>query len=217
MLVVPVVNHSNEAEAANLFQTTLAVPLAERGFYVFPTNMSRKLIEDDGLSDPGAVHAAPTQAIAKLFGADTVLYVEILDWKSHYVVTASNIEVKFLYTLKSGKTGAVLWQQEQPFVDSTSANSGNIFADLIANAVTSMIDNGRADYTPVAMAANAAALLPEGQGIPFGPYNPANSDNGKLFPATGSGMVSNATTHAISAPDGTTPPAPPPAPTPPPH
>lgn len=58
VLVVPVINHSNETQAADLFLTTLAVPLAERGYYVFPTNMSKKLIDNEGLSDPGLVHAS---------------------------------------------------------------------------------------------------------------------------------------------------------------
>ena len=179
------------------------MPLAERGYYVFPTAMSKKLIQDDGLSDPGAVHSAPTPALAKLFGADSVLYVEILDWKSRYAITASTITVKFLYPLKSGNTGELLWQEEQGYTYSTSANSGNILADIMANAITSMINNGRADYTPVAVQANALALLPPGQGIPFGPYSPAKGQNEKDFPSTGSGKSSNASTPAISAPVST--------------
>jgi len=200
VLIVPVINHSNEAQASDIFLTTMAVPLAERGYYVFPTSMSKKLIENDGMSDPGIIHSAQTPAIAKLFGADSVLYVEVLSWKSKYVVTASVIDVKFLYTLKSGKTGELLWQEEKGYQYSTSANSGNILADLVANAVKSMIDNGRADYSPVAIQANALALLPPGQGIPFGPHNPNQAQNDKLFPATGSGKLSNATTPAIAYP-----------------
>lgn len=200
ILLVPVINHSAEVEAADLFLTTLAVPLAERGYYVFPTNLTKKLMETDGLSDPQLVHSAETQRVAGLFGADAVLYVEILDWKSKYVLTASNIEVKFLYTLKDGRTGNLLWQDERGMVYSTSANSGNIFADMIANAVKSVIDNARADYTPVAVQANALALFTAGQGLPFGPYSPLQSTNGTAFPSGGSGKVSNAVTQAVAYP-----------------
>jgi hypothetical protein len=200
VLIVPVINHSNETQAADLFLTTLAVPLAERGYYVFPTNMAKKLIESEGMSDPGLVHGAPTPAIAGMFGADTVLYVEILDWKSKYVVLATNIDVKFLYTLKDGHTGAVLWQDEQAYTYSKSARSGNILVNLVANAITAMADNGRADYTPVAVQANVLALMPDGQGIPYGPYSSLASHDVTAFPATGSGRVSNATTQAVSVP-----------------
>ena len=200
ILIVPVINHSSEVEAADLFLTTLAVPLAERGYYVFPTNMTKKLMDSDGLSDPQLVHSSDTRRIGQLFNADAVLYVEVLDWKSKYVLTASNIETKFLYTLKDGRTGQLLWQDERAYIHSTSANSGNIFADLIANAVKAAIDNARADYTPVAAGANALAIYTQGQGLPFGPYSPAQSSNGKLFPSLGTGNLSNATTVAVSYP-----------------
>lgn len=199
ILVVPVVNHSNEAEAADLFLTTLAIPLAERGYYVFPTNVSKKLIEAEGLSDPGLVHGSPTPLMAGLFGADSVLYVEILDWKSGYQVISSTIEVRFIYTLKSGTDGSVLWQDEQNVVWSRNSSSGNIFADLLVSAITAAVDNARSDYTPVAMQANIAALTIDGQGLPYGPHSANVNNNKKQFPATGGGNLSNAQSIAISA------------------
>lgn len=198
VLVVPVINHTNEAQAADLFLTTLSVPLAERGYYVFPTNMAKKLIENDGLSDPGLVHSTDTTKIAALFGADSVLYVEILDWKSNWVVTASKIKVKFLYTLKDGKSGNLIWQREQEGEYKYSISTGNFLADMIVNAVKAAADGGRADYTPVAAEANLMALTPAGIGVPFGPYSPKKNSNEKLFPSTGSGRISNAETVAVS-------------------
>jgi len=200
VLIVPVINHSAETEAADLFLTTLAVPLAERGYYVFPTNMTKKLIENDGLSDPQLVHTAATPTLARLFNADAILYVEILDWKAQYVVTSSNIVVEFLYTLKGGKDGSLLWQDQQKFTYSASANTGNIFADIIAAAIVSAIDNARADYTPVAIQANVAALLIDGHGLPYGPYSKVKDKNGTLFPASGTGQISNASTQAVAFP-----------------
>lgn len=200
VLIVPVINHSSETEAADLFLTTLAVPLAEKGYYVFPTNLTKKLIENDGLSDPQLVHSAATPAIARLFNADAVLYVEILDWRSEYVITSSNIVVEFLYTLKDGKEGRLLWQDQQKFTYAASAATGNIFADLIANAVVAAINNARSDYTPVAIQANFAALMLDGQGIPYGPYSTLKEKNETLFPADGTGRFSNATSVAVAYP-----------------
>ena len=108
--------------------------------------------------------------------------------------------MKFLYTLKDGKTGNLLWQREQAGSYSTSADSGNLLANLIANAITSMIENGKADYTPVANQANAAALLVGGTGLPYGPYSPQKKFNNKEFPATGTGKLSDAKTKAASYP-----------------
>ena len=200
ILVVPVVNHTNEVDAANLFLTTTALPLAERGFYVFPTNAARKLMEAEGLGDAGLVHGTQTSRLAKVFGADAVLYVEVLKWESNYNVLSSEMKTGMLYTLKSGKTDEVLWQDEQDYVHSFSANSGNIFADLIANAVSAAINSTKSDFTPVAMGANVTVLSPAGSGIPFGPYSPSYSENAKLFPSSGSGKITDATQEAISAP-----------------
>jgi hypothetical protein len=205
LLIVPVVNHSNEVDAADLFMTTLAVPLSERGYYVFPTNASKKLMEAEGLGDPGLIHQTPTPDLARVFGTDAVMYVEVLDWKSNYQILSSSIDVEFLYTLKSGKDNSVLWQDQQRYVYSASSNSGNILADLLANAIRGAIDSTRRDFTPLAMQANLIVLTPAENGIPFGHRSPNLKLNQKLYPSNGSGRVSNATREALSAPGLTIP------------
>jgi hypothetical protein len=206
ILVVPVINHTTEVEAGSLFLTTLAVPLAERGYYVLPVTAARKVMEGSGLGDPGLVHKSPTSQLASLFGADSVLYVEINEWESNYAVVSAGITVGFVYTLKDGKSDALLWQDQKTVFVQTSTSTGNIFADMIAAAVTAAIDNSRSDYTPVAAMANAQALTTPGQGLPFGPYSPAAAQNEKLFPATGSGRLSNATTPTLAWPEAANPP-----------
>lgn len=198
ILVVPVINHSAETQAADYFLTTMAVPLAERGYYVFPTSASKRLIESDGLADPQLIHGAPAPRIASLFGADAVMYVEVVDWKAQYAVLSSSVFVHFLYTLKDGKTDQLLWQDEQALAIQTSGGSGNLLADAVAAAVTSAVDKLRGDFTRVAVAANAAALLVDKQGIPYGPYSPLLGSNAAKFPATGTGHVSNAKLSAVS-------------------
>ena len=200
ILIVPVVNHSNEVDAADLFMTTLAVPLSERGYYVFPTNASKKLMEAEGLGDPGLIHQTATPDLARVFGTDAVMYVEVIDWKSSYQIVNSSITVEFLYTLKSGKDNTVLWQDQQRYVYSTSSNSGNILADLLANAIKSAIDSTRRDFTPLAMQANLIVLTPYENGVPFGPRSPNRALNEKYYKANGSGRISNATREALSAP-----------------
>lgn len=200
ILVVPVINHSNETEAADLFLTTLPVLLGERGYYVFPTNLSKKLIEDGGLSDPQLVHSTATPKLASLFGADAILYLEILEWKTTYAVLSAGTQVKFLYTLKDGRTNNLLWQDERTAFYSSQSSSGNILADLIATAIVAAMNNANSDYTPVAMLANGIAISTDGQGLPFGPYSPARTQNEVKFPANGSGSFSNATLSAVSFP-----------------
>ncbi len=193
ILVVPVINNSAEVEAGDLLLTTLAVPLAERGFYVLPVTAARKVMQGSGMGDPGLVHRQPTPELARLFGADAVLYVEIDEWKSSYAVVSTGIQVGMVYTLKDGRSDALLWQDQQAAFLQTSQSTGNIFADLLVAAVTAAVDNSRADYTPIANMATAAALSTPGQGLPFGPHTPMAAQNATLFPSTGSGLVSDAT------------------------
>ncbi|QVM84149.1 MULTISPECIES: GNA1162 family protein [Novosphingobium] len=200
ILVVPVINNSNEVDASDLFFATMAAPLAERGYYAFPTNAIKTLMQAEGLGDPGFVHQAKAQDLAGLFGADAVLYVEVLDWSSKYQVISSSIETEFLYTLKSGRTGEVLWQDQQEYVYAPNSSSGNIFADLLATAVTALINNTRSDFTPMAMQANLAALSAPGQGLPFGERNPLSRNNRKSWPATGSGLLTDSRQEAVAAP-----------------
>ncbi|NVJ98446.1 MAG: DUF799 family lipoprotein [Alphaproteobacteria bacterium] len=191
ILVVPVMNSSNEAEAADFFLTTLPYALGERGYYVFPVNMVKRTMEADGLSDPTLVHEADPVRLGKLFDADSILLVEILKWESNYVILSSNITVSFRYTLKSAQSGETMWQNEQSFVHSQSGNSGNFIADLIATAVAGAINSMKSDYTPLARTANNFALYTAGRGIPSGPYALTYKDEKDLeaFPETGSGWI----------------------------
>jgi len=200
ILVVPVINRSAEVEAADLFLSTLSVPLAERGFYVFPVNMTKSIMESDGLGDANLVHGADTTRLAELFGADSVLYVEILNWESQYAITAANINVEFVYTLKDGQTGELLWQEQQAMQYSRSGSGGGLLANLIATAITSAIDSTRSDFTPVAQQANAVALLTPGLGLPSGPYSPNYGKDEATFPSTGTGYISDATIATVAYP-----------------
>ncbi len=201
LLVVPVINHSVDTKAADYFLTTLSVPLAERGYYVFPVNATKKLLEGDGLADPQLIHGTSTPRVAGLFGADAVLYVEVVEWRAVYAILSSHVVVHFVYTLKDGKGNKLLWQDEQTLnVQTSGGGSGNLLADAIVAAIQSAVDKLSGDYTRVATMANAAALLVDKQGIPYGPYSPSFSQNNSKFPSIGTGHVSNAKLAAVSYP-----------------
>ena len=187
VLVLPVVNSSNEAEAADFFLTTAPIPLAEKGYYVFPINMVKKSMENDGLADAAMVHAADPIRVGELFGADMILYVEIVEWDAKYVVLASGVQVGFKYKLVDAKTGADLWHNTASYFHDTSGSTGNIFADLIATALTAAVNNMRSDYTNLASTANNMAFITPKRGLPAGPHSPQFGLDLEAFPKTGSG------------------------------
>ena len=172
ILVIPVVNKSVDVDAPDYFLSTIAIPVAEQGYYVFPVNMIKRVLEDDGLSDADLVHSAPVEKLASLFGADAVLYVNIKRWDAKYMLLTTTVTVEVEYTIKDGQTGAVIWQDARHVQYSpSSSSSGNPIADLVAMAVTAAITKAAPNYMPLAHQANAAAFTFPGPGIPPGPYS----------------------------------------------
>jgi hypothetical protein len=172
ILVVPVVNNTTQVDAADVFLDTLAPPLGERGYYVFPVNLVRHTMDDSGLGDANLVAQASPIRLASLFGADTVLYATVEQWSAQYIVISSSVTVRIHYTLKDGKTGATLWDQDETAVyQPQAANGGNPLADLIADAVIAAITRAHPNYIPLADQANAEAFNTPQQGLPYGPYD----------------------------------------------
>jgi hypothetical protein len=169
ILVVPVVNKTVDVTAPDYFLSTVPIPLAERGYYVFPVNLVKRTLEDDGLADASLVHEADPARLAALFGADAVLYIAIERWDSKYMLVSTQVTVEFAYTLKDGKTAETLWTERRSMVyTSDGGGQGGLLAAVIAAAVTKAAPN----YLPLARQANATALAFPGAGFPAGPYRP---------------------------------------------
>lgn len=173
ILAVPVVNKSVEVTAADLFLSTLTVPLAERGYYVFPVDVVKHLLEDDGLADADLVHNADTRKLCNMFGTDSVLYVSIERWDAKYMVVQTTVTVSFDYTLKGCKTGDAIWSNKQTMVYTPqSQNTGNVWANLIVMAANAAMTKAAPNYMPLARQANGMVFAYPGPGIPAGPYRP---------------------------------------------
>jgi hypothetical protein len=170
ILVVPVINKSVDVNAPDYFLATIATPLAERGYYVFPVNMVKSVLSDDGLSDANLVHSGDPRRLGELFGADAVMYISIERWDAKYVVLSTTVTVELNYTIKSTHTGQVLWSNHQHVVYQPQANSGGL-AGLIANAIVAAIAKAAPNYMPLAHQANNGAINFKGTGLPAGPYD----------------------------------------------
>ena len=170
ILVVPVVNNTNNVEAPSLFLSTLSIPVGERGYYVFPVNMVKRVLEDEGLSDADLVHMADPSRLCNLFGADAVLYVSIEAWTAQYLILDTSVTVEFDYVMKDGKTGDTIWKEHRRVVNSSagqSRGSGNPFVDLVAMAVVAAVAKAAPDYMPLARQANNGVI----HTLPPGPHS----------------------------------------------
>ena len=182
ILVVPVVNRSVDVDAPDYFLSTISKPLAERGYYVFPVNLTKRVMEDDGLGDADLVHANDPTVLGKMFGADSIMYITINRWDAQYAVLATSVTVDLSYALKSGTTGETLWTHKQTMVYSPQASTaGNPLAALIAAAITAAIAKAKPNYVPLAQQANAISVYKAGQGLPAGPYDGQYKSDGATF------------------------------------
>lgn len=171
ILVVPVTNRSVDVTAAEYFLSTITIPLAEQGYYVFPVNLVKRVLEDDGMADSDMVHNAPTPRLASLFGSDAVLYITIDRWDAKYLVLTTQVTVEMSYVLKDGKTGDELWRDKQMMVYMPqSQNTGHPIGNLVAMAINAAITKAAPNYMPLAKQCNGNALRYPGPGIPPGPY-----------------------------------------------
>lgn len=172
ILVVPVVNRSVDVDAPDYFLSTISRPVAERGYYVFPVNLVKRLLEDDGLSDAYLVHTSDPTRLAEMFDCDAILYVTIERWDARYTILSTMVTVEFTYLLKSGKTGAKLWSHREKMVYSPQQqqSSGNPLVDLIAAAINAAIVKAMPNYIPLTQQANANAVIRPHSGLPAGPY-----------------------------------------------
>jgi hypothetical protein len=167
ILIVPAVSKSVNVDAPAYFLSTIPLPVAERGYYVFPVNMVKRVLEDDGLADASLVHDADPARLCKLFGADAALYITIERWDAQYMILSTSVTVELSYVLKDGKTGDKLWEAKESMTySSDSGGSGSILAD----AINAAIEKAAPSYMPLARTANEMALQFPGDGFPAGPY-----------------------------------------------
>lgn len=182
ILVVPAVNRSVEVNAPDYFLSTIVRPLAERGYYVFPVNVVKRVLEDDGLADANLVHNADPTRLGELFGASAILYVSIERWDAKYLVLTTQVTVEFTYAIKSGQTGEELWRTTERMVYQPQASSaGNPLATLIIAAVQAAATKAAPNYIPLTQQANWTAVTRPHQGLPAGPHNKAYKQDTEQF------------------------------------
>lgn len=172
LLVVPVVNNSTDVQAPTSVLATLPFRLGEKGYYVYPVNTVKTLLEFEGYYEPAEVHAQPPEQLAELFKADAILYVTIHEWTSRYVLVSTTTEVDFEYRIVNAD-GAELWSARKLLRYSPQGqNSGNPLADLIASAVSAAIERAAPNYLPLTRQAHHEVFSGRYVGLPPGPYSP---------------------------------------------
>lgn len=171
ILVVPTVNKSLDVDAPNYVLATLPVPIAEKGYYVFPVNTTKYVLEQEGFYEGERIHQQPTPDLAKLFGADAVLYVSINRWDAQYALITTTVTVEFDYRLVS-KDGTEIWKESKrmQYQPQNNNSGGSPLAAVVAAVVSAAITRVAPNYMPLAQQANRQVFVLGANALPDGPY-----------------------------------------------
>lgn len=173
ILVIPPLNESTTLEGTYSYLSTVSRPLAERGYYVFPVAVVDQFLKDNGLPTAGEMNQVPPGKVGEITGADAVMYLDLKQYGSKYVVIDSFTTVEVLAKLVDTRTGILLWEGRGfAQVSSNDRSSGNLFVNLVAAAIGQVINKKTDAGHNVCRLANASLFLPEDTGLPYGPYSP---------------------------------------------
>lgn len=134
VLIVPMINETNRVGADTLMLATSSMPLAERGYYVFPVDTVKTVLEHEGLYEPERVRQVPPAQLAAMFDADAVMFVKIVYWDALYLVFNTRTSVKAEYDLYN-RAGRHIWHKVMDFYVDSNQGGGNILVEAICAAV----------------------------------------------------------------------------------
>lgn len=163
ILVVPIARGAFDRDVPSYVLSTVAIPLASKGYYVFPVHTALAVLARDGADiDPAK--------LAERTGADAIMYVGVNRWDKDYGVFVTTVTVDFSFSLVS-KDGAELWTERVireygPEFEQNSFRAG----DLIASAISAAWVNARPQFLQLALKANHEAFFNLANPIPAGPY-----------------------------------------------
>ena len=89
ILVLPPLNESTDTRGTYGYLSTVTMPLAEMGYYVFPVVVVDQYMKENGLPGAGEMHQVPLDKIRDIIGADAVLYITLKQYGSKYQVLTS--------------------------------------------------------------------------------------------------------------------------------
>lgn len=172
ILVVPVVNKSLDVDAPNYVLSSLPVPIAEKGYYVFPVNTTKVVLEQEGFYEGEKIHEQPASALAKLFGSDAVLYVTINRWDAQFALITTTVTVDFSYRLVS-KNDVEIWQERKQMryqPDNSNSNAATPLAAVLSAVISAAITRAAPNYMPLTRQANQQVFVLGPNPLPDGPY-----------------------------------------------
>lgn len=174
ILVLPPQNQSPEVNASHSLLSSVTLPLAESGYYVFPVAVVEETFKQNGATNPNDISAIPLKKLHDIFGADAVMYITITDYGTSYQVISSETRVTATARLVDLRSGKELWKGSA----SASSNEGQsdngtgLLAMLINAAVTQIAHSATDKAWDIAQVTSARLFSAGPGGLLYGPRSP---------------------------------------------
>jgi hypothetical protein len=175
LLVLPPLNDSPDIKATPSVWAHATRPLAEAGYYVFPSTLVDETFRQNGLNQAADIHQVAPAKLRQFFGADAALYLRVKQYGASYSIISSETRVDVEGRIVDLRSGQQLWQGSASASSSEQqqANQGGLAGLLVAAVVKQVIANTSDHAFTYAGTANQRLLgVPRVNGILAGPRSP---------------------------------------------
>lgn len=174
ILILPPKNLSPDVKATYSFYAHTQLPLAEAGYYVLPITLVDEAFKSNGLTVPNDMHGVSIQKLREVFGADAVLYIEIKDYGTRYLVVTSASIVTAEAKLVDLKTGRLLWEgKASASSEEGQNNQGGLAAALVGALIKQIVGTSFDQSHQIANMTTMRLLSPTmPNGVLYGPRSP---------------------------------------------
>lgn len=166
MLILPPLNQTTAADAVKYATPAFSLPFLQRGYYVFPVELTNAFFYTENLTDSEQIHKIPVQKLGEIFGADIVLYPTIKKWDTDYKILSSNVVVLIDLLAVDARTGLKLWHSLGYYNSQTNADMSSLGA-ILSSAIVAGINSISTDYFSLAIQALNSSIAPYGQYNPY--------------------------------------------------
>ncbi|GAA3538131.1 DUF799 domain-containing protein [Zobellella aerophila] len=175
ILVLPPANQSPDIKASYSLLSQVTYPLAESGYYVLPVAVVDETFRQNGLVNPEEIQGVSVAKLHEIFGADAVLYLDVTEYGTTYMVISSDTRVTAEARLVDLRTGQLLWAGTATASSSEQeSSSGGGLVGMLVQAAVTQIANTLTDKGHQVAGITSARLLSAARpnGILYGPRSP---------------------------------------------
>ena len=170
ILVLPPTNQSVEVNGGYSVMSTVTVPLASAGYYVFPVGVVDNYFKENGVQTAAEMHDVPLDKLQEVFGADAVLYLDVNQYGQDYNIVSSSSEVDVDARLVDAASGQTLWEGRGAATETSGDGGGGLLGILVTAAVAQAVGTTVDASHGLAVKANQNMILGR-DGLLLGPYH----------------------------------------------